>query len=81
LLQSTGTVTVSTSQWCWYNIHYKGSNPVSSATTNTNGIFSNLVAGIYELTTTNASNCISATLPGLEILSNENAPIANGVFA
>jgi hypothetical protein len=53
LLHSTGTVTVSTpSNGVGITYTIKGSNPVSSATTNTNGIFSNLVYGIYELTTT-----------------------------
>ena len=56
----TGTITV-TAPANGTGISYTvtGTNPVVAAVTNTTGLFSGLAAGTYNVTTTNATGCIS----------------------
>ncbi|WP_281297682.1 T9SS sorting signal type C domain-containing protein [Flavobacterium limnophilum] len=67
---STGTITVNTplaATGITYTV--TGTNPVVAAVTNATGVFSNLSAGTYDVTTTNACGTSTATSVTLEFVT------------
>ena len=65
---ATGTITVSApANGSGITYTLTGTNPVVGATTNSNGTFSGLSAGIYSVTTTNAAGCTSDPTTGLTV--------------
>ncbi|MDQ6527943.1 gliding motility-associated C-terminal domain-containing protein [Flavobacterium sp. LHD-85] len=76
----TGVITVNTpANGSGISYTLKGTNPVSAAINNTNGIFSGLVPGTYSVTTTNAEGCTSAPNTGIVINAVAGAPTTTGV--
>lgn len=77
---STGTIKVNTpANGAGIIYTLKGTNPVTSPVNNTTGNFPNLVAGTYEVTTTNANGCTSLATASVTINAAANAPITTGV--
>ncbi|WP_052480082.1 beta strand repeat-containing protein, partial [Flavobacterium hibernum] len=76
----TGTITVS-SPANGPNVSFTltGINPVSGPVKNQTGVFSTLVPGTYQVTTTNAQGCTSFPSTSLVINTVTNAPTTTGV--
>ncbi|PTS88324.1 hypothetical protein DBR27_23685, partial [Flavobacterium sp. HMWF030] len=76
----TGTITV-TAPANGPSVSYTltGTNPVTASTSNATGIFSGLVSGTYQVTTTNAQGCTSLPTTGIQITTVPGAPTTTGV--